>query len=443
MTDIPMQEPFQDWEGRWKHIYTFLERGGPFAAEGFEPGDAVKEFLHDDCKILVIGAGGLGCELLKCLALTGFREIHVIDMDTIDVSNLNRQFLFRYKDVGRSKAEVAADFVMKRVPGCRVVPYFGKIQDKDESYYSEFSIIICGLDSVEARRWINATVMGMLDDDDPSTLKPIIDGGTEGFKGQARVIVPKVTACYECSLDMQTKPKTFPMCTIANTPRLPEHCIEWASVLEWPRLRSGEKLDGDDPSHINWLLAKAQERASQFNITGVNYSLTQGVVKNIIPAIASTNAIVAAACANEAFKLATNCAKTVNNYMMYVGDQGVYTYTFELQKKEDCQVCGSGSLKLSLSPKLTLQELIDLLLDKREIQLKKPSLRHDNASLYMQAPPALEKATRPNLEKTLGDLIRKTKGIDVADEELTGMSITVTDALLPVSMNLDISFADA
>lgn len=187
------------------------------------------------------------------------------------------------------------------------------------------------------------------------------DSPRSGFKGQARVILPTITSCYECSLDMLTPPTAFPICTIANTPRLPEHCIEWASILEWPRVFKGElhcpsamrcdamrraradararytdkKLDNDDPEHIQWLFDTARTRAEQYNIEGVTWSLTQGVVKRIIPAIASTNAIISgespytvpeeppadlfcqltAACCNEAFKMATSSNPYLSNYM--------------------------------------------------------------------------------------------------------------------------------
>ena len=106
--------------------------------------------------------------------------------------------MLRPKDVGKSKAIVAAEFIMNRVPGVKVTPYvydecrdacivnssvtsyFGKIQDKDEDYYMQFNLVICGLDSVEARRWINATLVNMVDPENPESLKPLIDGGTEG-----------------------------------------------------------------------------------------------------------------------------------------------------------------------------------------------------------------------------------------------------------------------
>ena len=101
--------PASDWPSRWATINSILDNPGPFTPEICNGADvSAQKFRRltklqqarenlKHYKVLVIGAGGLGCEILKNLALSGFKDIHVIDMDTIDVSNLNRQFLFRYE----------------------------------------------------------------------------------------------------------------------------------------------------------------------------------------------------------------------------------------------------------------------------------------------------------------------------------------------------------
>jgi NEDD8-activating enzyme E1 len=338
-------------------------------------------------------------------------------LDTIDISNLNRQFLFRKSDVGKFKASVAAEFVMKRVKGVNITAHNCKIQDFDESFYSQFQIVICGLDSIEARRWINATLVGMVDDDDPESIKPLIDGGTEGFKGQTRVVLPTVGPCIECQLDLYAPRAAVPLCTLATIPRQPEHCIEWAHIIAWEQEKPFPALDKDDPEHITWLYEKALARAKEFNIPGVTYSLTQGTVKNIIPAIASTNAIIAGSCCLEALKLATNTAPPLGfeqNFMSYDGTEGIYTNTFQYEKKEDCPVCGNLAKPLKVDPKWKLQELLDSLATNAAAQLKKPSIRAEGKSLYMQFPPQLEESTRPNLEKSLAEDLGLVHGSELA-----------------------------
>lgn len=192
-----------------------------------------------------------------------------------------------------------------------------------------------------------------------------------GFKGQARVILPTMTSCIECQLDMHAPRAAVPLCTLATIPRQPQHCIEWAHIIAWEEERKGDTLDTDDPEHITWLYSKALARAQEFNIPGVTYSMTQGVVKNIIPAIASTNAIVAAACCNEAFKCASNTNPPLGvpdsgngNYMMYTGDDSVYTYTFEHQKKDDCPICGNLAKKIEVDPKKSLELFLETLAER-------------------------------------------------------------------------------
>ena len=399
----------------------------------FEPLNSASKLA--DAKVLVVGAGGLGCELLKDLAMSGIVHVHVIDLDTIDVTNLNRQFLFRQKDVGRPKAVVAAEFIQARCPWMCVTAHHGKIQEKTKDFYRQFNCVISGLDNIGARRWLNAMIVGLVEfdedgDPDYESIIPIIDGGTEGFNGQARVILPRLTSCYECSLDAFPPQRNFQLCTIAETPRLPEHCIAYAFIMEWPKEFPEKKLDADSPDDMKWVFDKAVERANKYGINGVTYMLTMGVVKNIIPAVASTNAIIAAACVNEVVKLLTFCSQSLNTYMMYMGSAGVYSHTFVFEKKENCPVSTSSARNMELSNKTTLNELIQNLRDS-DLMLKGPSLSSSVKTLYMQKPPALEKVLRPNLDKLLVSLI---------GEE--GDSITITDPVFPgdTSLTLNITF---
>ncbi|XP_026222263.1 SUMO-activating enzyme subunit 2 [Anabas testudineus] len=174
-------------------------------------------------KVLVVGAGGIGCELLKNLVLTGFKNIEVIDLDTIDVSNLNRQFLFQKKHVGKSKAQVAKESALQFCPSANITAYHDSIMNPDYNveFFRKFVLVMNALDNRAARNHVNRMCL--------AADIPLIESGTAGYLGQVTVIKKGMTECYEC----QPKPtqKTFPGCTIRNTPSEPIHCIVWAKYL--------------------------------------------------------------------------------------------------------------------------------------------------------------------------------------------------------------------
>ncbi|KAG6048301.1 hypothetical protein E4U39_007547 [Claviceps sp. Clav50 group G5] len=170
-------------------------------------------------RVLMVGAGGIGCELLKNLVLTGFGEVHIVDLDTIDLSNLNRQFLFRQEHIKKSKALVAKDAASKFNPHVKIVAHHANIKDDEftVSWFKQFSIVFNALDNLDARRHVNKMCLAA----DVS----LIESGTTGFNGQVQVIKKGTTACYDCT--PKETPKSFPVCTIRSTPSQPIHCIVW------------------------------------------------------------------------------------------------------------------------------------------------------------------------------------------------------------------------
>lgn len=180
--------------------------------------------------VLMVGAGGIGCELLKNLILCGFGTIHVVDLDTITLSNLNRQFLFRQSDIDQSKSLTVVKAVQNfNYNDCNLVGHHGNIMDSEKfpiEWWDQFSYIFNALDNLEARRFVNKMALFLR--------KPLMESGTTGFDGQIQPIFPYVTECFECQ--PKATPKTYPVCTIRSTPSQPIHCITWAKEFLYHQL---------------------------------------------------------------------------------------------------------------------------------------------------------------------------------------------------------------
>jgi molybdopterin/thiamine biosynthesis adenylyltransferase len=145
-------------------------------------------------KVLVVGAGAIGNELLKNLALLGVGKVLVIDMDRIENSNLSRCVLFRESDEGRYKAEVAAEGARALNPSLQIGAVVGDVRvDLGLGVFEAADVVLGGLDNREARLHINQNCW--------KVGTPWIDGAIEGLLGVMRVFVPPRSACYECTMN--------------------------------------------------------------------------------------------------------------------------------------------------------------------------------------------------------------------------------------------------
>ncbi|KIY96859.1 ubiquitin-like 1-activating enzyme E1 B [Monoraphidium neglectum] len=169
-----------------------------------------------------------------------------VDLDTIETSNLNRQFLFRKHHVGKSKAEVAAQVVQSFAPAAKIVAHQANV--KESRFGLDFvrskDIVLNGLDNLDARRHVNRLcVAGGV---------PLVESGTAGHKGQVTVHLKGRTECYECT-HRPAQQRSYPICTLRNTPDKPIHCIVWAKEMLFARLfgRPEDVTDLDEGTAAN------------------------------------------------------------------------------------------------------------------------------------------------------------------------------------------------
>lgn len=184
-------------------------------------------------KVFLVGSGAIGCEMLKNWAMMGLGsgpegKIIVTDMDSIEKSNLNRQFLFRPKDVGQNKSECAALAVVAMNPELK-----GKIESRlekvgpetenifDNKFWKSLDFVTNALDNVDARTYVDRRCVFYK--------KPLLESGTLGTKGNTQVVIPNLTESYSSSQDPPEK--SIPLCTLRSFPNKIDHTIAWAKSL--------------------------------------------------------------------------------------------------------------------------------------------------------------------------------------------------------------------
>ncbi|MDQ3824017.1 MAG: ThiF family adenylyltransferase [Actinomycetota bacterium] len=146
-----------------------------------------------EATVLVVGAGALGNEIVKNLALMGVGRILVCDLDRVENSNLARCVFFRAGDEGAPKAEVLAQRAEELNPDVQVVPFCGDVRlTIGLGVFAAVDVVFGGLDSREARLFVNQACW--------KTTTPFLDGAIEGLMGSARVFLPPDSACYECTM---------------------------------------------------------------------------------------------------------------------------------------------------------------------------------------------------------------------------------------------------
>ena len=179
-------------------------------------------------KILIVGAGGIGCELIKTLICSGAKNFSIVDMDTIEKTNLNRQFLFNEMSISKYKSEMVMKRVQELKPSQNIIisSYVGNIKDEEMfnlNFFDSHDYIVNALDNIDARMYVSNIAYKIK--------KYLINGGTEGllgFVGVYNSLNPQ-SSCYNCTA--KVKSQAIPICSIKSKPSKVEHCVAWAKHI--------------------------------------------------------------------------------------------------------------------------------------------------------------------------------------------------------------------
>lgn len=309
--------------------------------------------------LLLVGAGGIGNEFLVSLCRSYAGRLAIVDLDTVEASNLHRQVLFSEETIGQSKALVAAQKVEEVSRGrIRARPFTADIKDTGlfpPGFFRQFFCIVSCVDNLEAREHINrvAVILNIA----------VLESGSTGFLGQAYVMRPKITECFECT--GKSEPEEIPLCTIRGAPTDWKHCVHWAESAVNTGMSNAERK-GNAGSVVNTGSSKmsldavheaASKRALQFGIPALGKEATRDILSRTVPSIITTNSIIGSVLVIELAGL----LRKRNKYVYYLTHADPIRVFQAPAPRSSCSLCSGQTLSVQAGKKQeqTLRDLVE------------------------------------------------------------------------------------
>ncbi|MFX0094673.1 MAG: ThiF family adenylyltransferase [Candidatus Hodarchaeota archaeon] len=296
-----------------------------------------------ESRVLIVGVGGLGCEVAKNLAMAGVGTLHLVDLDLIEYSNLNRQILFiGAHNEGRPKAIVAAEKLKEINPYGNYFGYHCALEELSPELFEEVDLVVAGLDSVQARANLNRKCV--------HANVPMIDAGTSTYYAHVYTIFPGKNACLECDPQTEREQERLAACTLVGIPRKRAHCVLKGQLFfESKHNRPPDIFSREEMQIVlDYANDLAKTHFPQDPLFG--YDETVSLVDQHEPSVITLNAVVAAIQSQEAIKIlhhqgGKGIGTMLTQYMVYNSLTGKF-YTFDKPQNPKCLLCGPERMPL-------------------------------------------------------------------------------------------------
>ncbi len=226
----------------------------------------------------IIGLGALGTVAAASLAMAGVSTLILVDYDTIEMSNLNRQLFYRPLDVGSTKVEICEKILKNINPNIDIKPFNRHIEKVPHHELESSTVILEGLDTFQTRRWVNSFCA--------AKKVPLVSGGMYSFLGNIQVIIPEKSPCLECQ-------------SLIPEEELQKACTPFGEI-------------------------RKKERS-------------QEIQDEIIPSVSSVSFVIGGLMAQEALKIIMKLPP-LKEYLFWDGRAGIFT-SVPLKRRDDCIVC--------------------------------------------------------------------------------------------------------